>query len=472
VILILITLFLGSILVIVVTQRTYKPIQNLLQTFIPSNDYDSNPSQTLIMPQNEISKIQSSLEKLYQENIRIRKSLSESKPVLLDYFIANVIKGRFFSISELNNACRILGITFTHNYFCVCIVVADDNELQNTCISELDMCRNLQFLLPSDINGYFCCGNLEYVREKCFLGVLCFEYETSMSIHNTLINLKNEFLKQYGLILTISFGEKYEDLSMLPKSYISARFALKYRFFEGSNTVIPPPQMSSAANIGLAYPYQEVLCYKETLSQWKINDIRTAIFRIIERMRKLGTTLLLAECVCLDIINIFIKQAKGINNKDAVKIGQYFDLFFITEFSSISEIDSITRLLADKIAEFIEKHVHTTHSTSGQEYISYLNENIGNYQFSVAKMAKDFYISPQYLRKSFKKEVGSSLLDYFTDIKIEKAKQLLTNSNITIADIVVALGYVDISNFIHKFKIKVGLTPGQYREKYTNAALE
>jgi AraC-like DNA-binding protein len=465
-ILLLVTLFCGSILAIVAIERAYKPMRKLLQISLPLIGYGSSPGEKHSRHLNEISLIQSSLEKLYQENIRIRKNLHESTPALFDYFVSNVIRGRFYNVSDMNDACKYMGVKFTYAFFCVCIIVSDSSALDNAFISELDMCRNLHQLLPPEIEGYFCCGGFDYIREKCFLGVLCFDNDERVSINNNLITLRDSILRQYGIRLTISYGDQYEDISMLPKSYISARFALKYRFLSNADTVIPPSQMALVLNTDTSYPYQEIIYFKETLSLWKVNDIYKAMSRIMEHMRKAGTTLLLAEYVCIDIISIFIKQAKSINREDAAKIGHYFDLFFISEFSSTLEIDSIIRLVAKRIGEFAGENINTLHNTHRQAYIDYLNENMGNCQFTVTKMANDFYVSSQYLRKTFKSEVGSNLLDFFTDVKMEKAKQMLTCGDMSIKDIVTAIGYADTSNFIRKFKLSVGLTPGQYRDKY------
>ena len=45
------------------------------------------------------------------------------------------------------------------------------------------------------------------------------------------------------------------------------------------------------------------------------------------------------------------------------------------------------------------------------------------------------------------------------------AKELLINSDMQIKDIVAQIGYIDVANFVRKFKTYEGVTPGQYREK-------
>ena len=74
-------------------------------------------------------------------------------------------------------------------------------------------------------------------------------------------------------------------------------------------------------------------------------------------------------------------------------------------------------------------------------------------------------ISPYYFSKLFKKEAGENFIDYLTNIRIEKAKKLLQNREMSIKNICVDTGYSDPNYFSRIFKKQVGLTPTEYREK-------
>ena len=48
---------------------------------------------------------------------------------------------------------------------------------------------------------------------------------------------------------------------------------------------------------------------------------------------------------------------------------------------------------------------------------------------------------------------------------MDRAKELLLNSDMQVKDGVAEVGYIDVANFVRKFKNYEGVTPGQYREK-------
>lgn len=74
-------------------------------------------------------------------------------------------------------------------------------------------------------------------------------------------------------------------------------------------------------------------------------------------------------------------------------------------------------------------------------------------------------ISPYYFSKVFKEASGLNFIEYLTNIRIEKAKNLLENSNLSIKEICVSCGYTDPNYFSRSFKKNVGVTPTEYKEK-------
>jgi len=74
-------------------------------------------------------------------------------------------------------------------------------------------------------------------------------------------------------------------------------------------------------------------------------------------------------------------------------------------------------------------------------------------------------ISPYYFSKLFKEETGENFIEYLTNVRIEKAKKLLHNRELSIKNICADIGYSDPNYFSRIFKKQVGLTPTEYRER-------
>ena len=95
------------------------------------------------------------------------------------------------------------------------------------------------------------------------------------------------------------------------------------------------------------------------------------------------------------------------------------------------------------------------------EYIKahYLDDN-----FSVKYMASCFETSVSNISHFFKKNTGVTISQYVEQIKLEKAKELLENSDKKVAEIAQMLRYNNSTVFIEMFKRYEGVTPGGYRE--------
>jgi len=92
-----------------------------------------------------------------------------------------------------------------------------------------------------------------------------------------------------------------------------------------------------------------------------------------------------------------------------------------------------------------------------------LHENI-----DLKKIAINLGISYSKFRIDFKKQTGSSPLQYFLLLKIEKAKELLLNSNKYQKEIAFELGFESDYYFNRLFKQKTGMTPGKFRTTIRN----
>ena len=73
-----------------------------------------------------------------------------------------------------------------------------------------------------------------------------------------------------------------------------------------------------------------------------------------------------------------------------------------------------------------------------------------------------------YLSTYFKNHTSENLTTYLNRVKIEKAKQLLKESDISITEISKIVGFSDHNYFSKVFKKYVAVTPTAYRRKYVS----
>lgn len=96
--------------------------------------------------------------------------------------------------------------------------------------------------------------------------------------------------------------------------------------------------------------------------------------------------------------------------------------------------------------------------------ITYIEENYHT-DITNSTLAKECLISEEYFRKLFKKKYGISPKQYIVNIRISKAKQMLTEGIYKINAISEKCGFSNPYHFCRFFKQKVGMTPSEYMNK-------
>ncbi|MNW60285.1 HTH-type transcriptional regulator YesS [compost metagenome] len=96
--------------------------------------------------------------------------------------------------------------------------------------------------------------------------------------------------------------------------------------------------------------------------------------------------------------------------------------------------------------------------------ISYIEQHYADAELSAEQVAGGVYVDSSYLRRVFRKESGYSIVDHITHIRMKKARALLLQGNLRLADISESVGYADPNYFSKSFKKRFGVTPTEYEQ--------
>lgn len=106
------------------------------------------------------------------------------------------------------------------------------------------------------------------------------------------------------------------------------------------------------------------------------------------------------------------------------------------------EVRSTT--VVERAREFIDSHYHK--------------------DISLDDVSREVDISPYYFSKIFKEETGKNFVEYVTEIRMNRAKELLLGTDLSMKEICSEIGYADPNYFSRTFKKNTGLTPTEYKE--------
>ncbi len=152
------------------------------------------------------------------------------------------------------------------------------------------------------------------------------------------------------------------------------------------------------------------------------------------------------------------------------------NLIKIEQYLGTGDVLSVLKAeshLMHMITDFLEAEpvigkYNSTNSSDFSRRIRLYVENRISSKITVESMAAEMGYHPKYFTSLFKKHMGTTPAKYIKDARINKAKQLLVNSNINISDIAVLSGFSTQPKFANDFKKLVGMTASEYRAANRN----
>ncbi|MCI2774389.1 AraC family transcriptional regulator [Staphylococcus petrasii] len=165
----------------------------------------------------------------------------------------------------------------------------------------------------------------------------------------------------------------------------------------------------------------------------------------------------LMNALCRKVI-----ERSGVNllTVDAIS-GKYATI--IDEETSIEGIEKLTLVMIEEYANATLISKSKKYSTKINKVIQYMELHL-SYEITLDNLAQIIEWSPSYLSRRFKKEVGQTISQFLTKLRVQKSEDLLKNTEMTMEEIAHYIGFKQQSYFTACFKNIHHISPKQYRK--------
>lgn len=142
---------------------------------------------------------------------------------------------------------------------------------------------------------------------------------------------------------------------------------------------------------------------------------------------------------------------------------------FIVKPASLEDIQEAISLAISKLKEKPDVDTNEEIYKIDENYnylvdqiITYIKTNYAE-KLTLTSVAEYFYISNWHLCRVLKKETGKNFVEILNQIRIQKAKEFLKDTNLKVYEVAREVGYRELTYFSNMFKKQTGLTPNEYR---------
>ncbi|UJF35727.1 helix-turn-helix transcriptional regulator [Paenibacillus hexagrammi] len=410
--------------------------------------------------------------RLLHLNTSLESSFRASLPAMQERFVDHLLNNKIGSSSEIQSQIDFFQSRLTPLGYVVMLIEIDNYPLLVNSYSSMDL------------NLYkFAIGNIaeEIVGEP----FNCLSTEGKANQRALLINVRETTQSELTIILkeiatrvsatiysmlkftvTIGIGNRYEHIEDAYMSYNEALDSIQHKLVLGANQILFYQDIAQdRSGIDYYYPFQ---LEKHMMNLLKKGDTEGALACLdsltqeVKEKRDLShanifriyTRLLDAALEALTELNGTIGKAFGedvllyreLAGRETVDaIHEWFGSTIITRIAAYAAVKEQSNPLVDKAVQHLQQHFRT--------------------DLSVEEVAEAVGINPAYLSRLFKQQVGKTIVEYLTNLRLEESKQLLSESSLNIHEIARSIGYNNTNSYIRFFKKYEGITPGDYRKQ-------
>lgn len=131
---------------------------------------------------------------------------------------------------------------------------------------------------------------------------------------------------------------------------------------------------------------------------------------------------------------------------------------------SIKEMQMEMILVLHETCALIVEHKANDSYQLGDEVKAYIEEHYKDTNLNVTMIGSHFGITPWYVSKLYKDQMGVTLLEEINTYSIEHSKRILSEQTLSISEVAQEVGFSDVNTFSRIFKKLEGITPGKYKK--------
>ena len=399
-----------------------------------------------------------------RQDLMIREKMETVVPIIENGLIYSLMFKEYFE-EDVDNFKNLLNIT--EDYCYMGVLVFGEKQVGNhmtNAVGTSVLIQDSYNEVREIIRGYFKCIVGSVMANKIAVLIPVAEEGLDYNERIALIDKAREMVRKLRERLDISFRMGLGPVGRLRDSMKSYSEALR-ALLQSDGSVAHVDDIPVGCDYEENYPVETEREIFEHTEKGNIEEQRSAVNRYFDWMvENYG------DCesdIALKVLE-FVLWAEKIGYEGSNRIYRFKSRQdYLPDIMGMKgDMERMRTWFLDKMDAAV-RNVADNKETRSNGVVAkakaYINANFHK-EISLDDVSREVDISPYYFSKIFKEETGKNFIEYVTEIRMEKAKELLQSSSLSMKEICGEVGYADPNYCSRTFKKNVGLTPTEYKE--------
>lgn len=267
-----------------------------------------------------------------------------------------------------------------------------------------------------------------------------------------------------------AIGEPVKRLSMLPQVYSKVNHMMSYRFLKPGQHILTMETAGfasrgdgkeSLSEVDIAKADPEII--KNFLAHGQVEEVDDFVDGYLECQKDALKSKMFRDYLMLSIrfTTIAFVEKLGYSRQDLLE-DTYTDRVHILSMN-VEDMRFYMQELMRRAIELSDQVMESQSQKLIKRAIVYIEENYTNDSISLNEVSGAVEVSANYFSTVFRQEMGMTFTEYITRKRMDKAKQLLRQTERPSGDIATEVGFKDPHYFSYVFKKTQGCSPREYR---------
>jgi two-component system response regulator YesN len=457
-----VSLLLGATLVWLLLRRNYKPVGSILSIIDPSDSAGD-----------EFDLIKSSYKQLANENRTMQSTLTKQAEQLKERYILSRLKGKK---SHLNNIdantyyqIDIQDKAFVLVAFSVGPLSADDSANYQDELEYYDI--NL-FAIDNAFTEIMSSYSFYKMEDGQLLLYLLHLDKAQIKLWNShaqllITEICDLFLQKLSVPLTAVISETIENFNHISFLYSDVMAAMEYKSIIGESGVINTADLKDTDML-MDKNAMRTQCLSDAVGEGNFDKAKEMITNVFEEYKmNMALPFSVFRIVVTNylntILNSFYESAPDISQHNKLLISKLEPLIASSETDTLYQ--NTCEFLAF-ICGIIANQNEGKENKLVEKMKDYILHSYQDSNLNISAIAEAMERSPRYVSHIFKYQTGEGLLDHINKVRINKAKEIMEQREITMEELASRVGYTNDRTFRRAFTRAEGTCPSKYRQNF------